>query len=534
MMPSAPKQATRAAVVAAQAVVDKAQLDLGFTKVTSPIDGIAGIAKAQIGNLVGPGSIEELTTVSTVDPIKVYIPMSEQEYLNYVQNGREHGQQMPLELILADGNVHPHAGLLCLCRPPGGRKDRHDQGGRPLPQSGKRAPTGTIRQGPSADHDQERRASGAPAGGHGASGQGTRWQWSVPTTRSRSGRSRVAERVDNLWVIDEGLKPGEGVVAEGLQKVKEGTVVTTKPFALNSVSEPEVKSGQLGGHSKARTLAGAGQNRRKKVGGQAAMSKFFINRPIVAMVISIMFVILGLVAMVGLPVAQFPEIVPPEIQIFTTYTGADAETVEQSVATPIEQQMSGVDNMNYMYSVNASNGTMRMFVNFDVKTDPNTDLIFTQMRQNQAQAQLPARRAQLRRDDPEIESRPADARRPALPQGDLRWNIPGELRQYQPHRPARCACPGVGPGGRLWGRPVRDPHLGQTGHPGQTRHHRSRYRECRPEAECRQSGRTDRQRAGASRARNSPTRSAPRVALSLRKSSAPSLYARIPTGRSSG
>ncbi|MGZ3512738.1 MAG: efflux RND transporter permease subunit [Thermodesulfobacteriota bacterium] len=119
------------------------------------------------------------------------------------------------------------------------------------------------------------------------------------------------------------------------------------------------------------------------------MSKFFINRPIVAMVISIFFVLLGLVAMVGLPVAQFPEIVPPEIQILTTYTGADAETVEQSVATPIEQQISGVDNMNYMYSVNASNGTIRMFVNFDVKTDPNTDLLFTQMRQNQAQAQLP-------------------------------------------------------------------------------------------------------------------------------------------------
>ena len=119
------------------------------------------------------------------------------------------------------------------------------------------------------------------------------------------------------------------------------------------------------------------------------MSKLFINRPIVAMVISIIFVILGLVAMVGLPVAQFPEVVPPEIQLFTTYTGADAETVEQSVATPIEQQISGVDNMNYMYSVNASNGTMRIFVSFDVKTDPNTDLIFTQMRQNQAQAQLP-------------------------------------------------------------------------------------------------------------------------------------------------
>jgi len=119
------------------------------------------------------------------------------------------------------------------------------------------------------------------------------------------------------------------------------------------------------------------------------MSKFFINRPIVAMVISIIFVLLGAIAMRTLPVAQFPEIVPPEVQIFTTYSGADAETVEQSVATPMEQRISGVDNMNYMYSVNASNGTMRIFVNFDVKTDPNTDLIFTQMRQNLAEPQLP-------------------------------------------------------------------------------------------------------------------------------------------------
>lgn len=119
------------------------------------------------------------------------------------------------------------------------------------------------------------------------------------------------------------------------------------------------------------------------------MSRFFINRPIVAMVISILFVVLGLVAMVQLPITQFPEIVPPEIQIQTVYTGADAETVEQAVATPIEQQLSGVDNMNYMYSVNASNGTIRIFVNFDVKSDPNTDLVFTQIRQNQAQASLP-------------------------------------------------------------------------------------------------------------------------------------------------
>src|SRR5207302_770913 len=119
------------------------------------------------------------------------------------------------------------------------------------------------------------------------------------------------------------------------------------------------------------------------------MYKFFINRPIVAMVISIITVIIGLVTLSGLPIAQFPKIIPPEIFIQANYVGADAQTIEQSVATPIEQQMSGVDNMNYMYSLNAANGLMRMIVDFDVKTDPNTDLILTQIRATQASSQLP-------------------------------------------------------------------------------------------------------------------------------------------------
>src|SRR4029077_13847266 len=120
------------------------------------------------------------------------------------------------------------------------------------------------------------------------------------------------------------------------------------------------------------------------------MASFFIRRPIVAMVISILMVFIGIAAMLGLPTAQFPNIAPPEVQVKATYPGADAQTVEQSVATPIEQQMSGVDNMNYMYSNNANNGQITLTVNFDVKTDPNTDQILSQMRANQAASQLPA------------------------------------------------------------------------------------------------------------------------------------------------
>src|SRR5258705_303099 len=120
------------------------------------------------------------------------------------------------------------------------------------------------------------------------------------------------------------------------------------------------------------------------------MSRFFISRPIVAMVIAILMVIVGTVTITSLPVALFPDIAPPEVQVVATYVGADAQTIEQSVATPIQQQMSGVDKLNYMYSLNSTaDGVMRLIVNYDVKTDTNTDLILTQIRETQAASQLP-------------------------------------------------------------------------------------------------------------------------------------------------
>src|SRR6266478_4570135 len=120
------------------------------------------------------------------------------------------------------------------------------------------------------------------------------------------------------------------------------------------------------------------------------MSTFFINRPILAIVISLVTLIIGALAALILPVSLFPEVVPPETVVSASYVGADARTIGQSVATPIEQQMSGVDNMNYMYSVSANSGQMVLTVNFDLNTDPNTDQILVQMRQTQSASQLPS------------------------------------------------------------------------------------------------------------------------------------------------
>ena len=119
------------------------------------------------------------------------------------------------------------------------------------------------------------------------------------------------------------------------------------------------------------------------------MARFFVNRPIVAMVMSIIIVLLGLVAMRGLPIAQYPEIVPPMIQVTTTFIGASATDVEASVATPLEQQINGVEKGIYMKSTNANDGTLTLKVSFEVGSNQDMDNVFTQNRVSQAMPQMP-------------------------------------------------------------------------------------------------------------------------------------------------
>lgn len=226
------EQSAHAAFDAAQAAVDKAQLDLGFTRITSPINGIAGIAKAQIGNLVGPGQVEELTTVSTVDPIKVLVPISEQEFLHLQAKKPAAGQSSrKIDLILSDGSQYPRKGevafadrqvdpatgtlkVAMLFPNPGNAL-------RPGQYAKVRAVMETIRGALVVPQ----RAVNELQGNFQVAVVGPDNKVSVRTVKP-------GVRSGSLMVISEGLKPGERVVVEGLQKVKDGMSVNPKVVSM--------------------------------------------------------------------------------------------------------------------------------------------------------------------------------------------------------------------------------------------------------------------------------------------------------------
>jgi membrane fusion protein (multidrug efflux system) len=230
-------QAAEAQVLASHAQVRKAELDVGFTKITSPIDGIAGAAKAQLGDLVGTPQARELTTVSTVNPIKVYVPISEREYLQTIERSRaaakEDAGKTVFELILADGSTWPQKGTFSFA-------DRQvdTQTGTIKVAILFPNPENVLRPGQYARVraliTTEKGALLVPQRAVGEL-QGS-YQVAVveadDTVRIRG--VTVGGRFENLWVIREGLKPGERVVAEGTQKVGNGVKVTPKPYAPKS------------------------------------------------------------------------------------------------------------------------------------------------------------------------------------------------------------------------------------------------------------------------------------------------------------
>jgi RND family efflux transporter MFP subunit len=224
----------KAAVEADQAAVEQAELNLGYTKVLSLIDGIAGVNTVQVGNLVGPSTV--LTAVSQVNPIKVYFPISEQEYLRMADGGGPgsvdfitHASRIPLQLTLAEASVYPHPGRIIFADRQVDAQTGTIQivgefpNARNLLRPGQyariQAPTGFITGAllvPQAAVDQQ---------------QGTHQVTVVGADNRAQFRTvEVGPRVGTLWVITSGLKPGERVVVAGVQKVKEGESVNPTPY----------------------------------------------------------------------------------------------------------------------------------------------------------------------------------------------------------------------------------------------------------------------------------------------------------------
>jgi membrane fusion protein (multidrug efflux system) len=228
--------AANAQVKADEAAVENGQLNLGFTKITSPIDGLAGIALAQIGDLVGQSGGSVLTTVSTINPIKVYFQVSEQSYLTFwrrlIGSGNA-GETFPLQLIFADGSVYPEPGTFSFAdrqvNPTTGTLQivglfsNADYMLRPGQYGRVRAQTQTLTNALLLPQ----RAV--------AELQGTYQVTVVSETNTVHLQSvTVGEQIGSNWIIDSGLKPGDRVVIEGTQKVKEGAVVNPKPFGTET------------------------------------------------------------------------------------------------------------------------------------------------------------------------------------------------------------------------------------------------------------------------------------------------------------
>jgi len=229
-------EAAKAQIDAARAALASANLNLGFTKVLSLVDGIAGIAQGQIGDLVTQSTL--LTTVSTVDPIKIYFPVSEREYLDYVkEHPDEEKRHLRLQLLLANGTVYPHEGQTSLV-------DRQVdvktgtlrvQGLFPNPgnvlRPGQYARVRTIVATRKGALVVPQKAVSELQGNYQVAVVGSDNKVQIRPVK-------VGERVGTDWIIEQGLKPGERVVAEGVQKVRGGLTVNPKPLTTTAEAQP--------------------------------------------------------------------------------------------------------------------------------------------------------------------------------------------------------------------------------------------------------------------------------------------------------
>ena len=390
----------QASVAANEAAVRQAELDLEFTELKAPVAGRIGDRRVSPGNLVtggAGGTTTLLAMIVSIDPIRFEFTFDEASYLRYERassdgkdvTGRDGSVVVALRLI--DEQDFAHRGYMdfvdnVIDRSSGtirGRAQFSNPNGMFTPGmfARVRVPGSPpyqallIPDGAIAERAGAQICAGGRCREHGAA-------------EIRDARARWS---DNLRVIKEGLTADDRVIVNGLMRARPGAKVAPQ---------------EQGGARRKRA------RRRPRRTETMRISHFFIDRPIFAAVLSIVFVILGAVAFVRLPVAQYPEIAPPIINVTGQYPGASAEVVASTVVAPIEEQINGVENMLYVSSNSTADGRFTIAVTFDLGTNLDIAQVQVQNRVADRAAAAACRRAQYRRHRHQELARPDDGRAP--------------------------------------------------------------------------------------------------------------------------
>ena len=348
-------QQAKGQILTDEANLQTANINLGYTDIISPIAGRIGRTNITKGNVVGPDS-GPLTLVVSQDPMYVTFPVSQRELLQAQEDGH--------------GSTSRHKGQAAICRRIGLRPDRRDQFRRRDGRSRHRHravratipnPKGALIDGQlvrvmlESGTPQEKVV--IPQAALIADQQGV-YVFVVEDGKAAVKRIKPGGESGTDIVVQEACPGGEQVIVEGLQGVRPGSPVRANPMPTLNGADP-------------------------------MFSAIFVDRPRLAIVIAIVTTIAGLLALFSIPIAQYPDIVPPQVSVTTIYPGANAAVVDATVAQPIEAQVVGVDKMIYMKSVSGDDGSYTLTFSFELGTNPDINTVNVNNRVQVALSSLP-------------------------------------------------------------------------------------------------------------------------------------------------
>ncbi len=313
------------------------------------------------GALVTANQAAAMATVQQLDPIYVDVTQSSGALLalkRSLENGRLKSGTAAVRLVLEDGSVYPQAGTLQFSEVTVDPNTAAVHAARGVPEPARRPAARHVRQGGDRGRRDRPGRAGAAAG---RQPRQHRQAGRLRRGRRRPARARAltTERaIGDQWLVGSGLKAGDRLIVEGQQKARPGQPVEARTATATAATPSRPPP--------ARRRRG----RELSTGRRPFMARFFIDRPIFAWVLAIITMLAGTVAVLTLPIAQYPSIAPPAIAITANYPGASSRTLEDTVTQVIEQKMKGLDRLSYIASTSESTGSVTITLTFETGTDP--------------------------------------------------------------------------------------------------------------------------------------------------------------------